>query len=111
MIRLKNLSDAATAAIHTGYFDKYEKQDAQNKTILSDLFRRLVCGDIDAVTATDTEQTFYTLTRATRHDGIVKTCFWNKNSEWIPVSHHDSETAEDLIREGLQSGKYELITF
>ena len=110
-VRIKNTHDAAIKSLKTGDDIPAERIDKRNKSILRDLFRRLTSGEIDAVCPTKTTGTIYVLTRATRHNGVVKTCFWINGGEWTPVSHHEYKTIDSITEyaERLPSGLYEII--
>ena len=109
-IRLKNLGDVSTKALFTGNSKKSDIEHAKKDAILSDLFRRLVKGEIDIVEPVKKEKVVYTLTRSTRSVGIVKTCFWMIDGELSPTSHTECNDIDRLLREGMPSGVYDIIT-
>ena len=109
-IRLKNLHDVCIKMFLTGNCKKADREDAREKSIYNDLFRRIIRGEVDIVQPRTMDGTIYTLTRSTRSSGIVKTCFYVKNGEFLALSHDDIDSPEKAEKINLPSGVYDIIT-
>lgn len=103
---LKGVLRASVKGFRTGDFALVESIDNHNDRILSDLFTKLVSGDL-AYFKQETKTSLIVWHRSTRPGVLVQEShIWKRNGELIPLSHQNINSLRDLQGGGYITGAY-----
>ena len=109
MFRIKNLENVTVKAFHTGDFRKADKETAHNDAIITRLFDDTLSGKIKGFYLVSNES-FKAYHRSPKKPGYIQQSVgFYKDGELYPTYDLQFKTAKEAIREGYNSGFYEII--
>ena len=109
MLRIKDLENATIKAFRSGDFRKADKQAAHNDAIITRLFNDTLSGKIKGFYLVD-DTYFKAYHRSPKKPGYIQySVGFYKHGELYPTYDLQFKTAADAIKEGYNSGLYEII--
>ena len=94
---LKALQRATIKAFRCDTWEAVEAIEEHNNKILTAVYNDLISGRIDYATQTDGAH-LYTLTRSTRTGEAVRTSFWKRGGELIPLTHTEYMSVTEFVK-------------
>lgn len=109
MIRIKNLEAVTIKAFQTGDFTKADRDSDRNDAIITRLFNDTMTGKIKGFfLISDTY--FKAYHRSPKQPETIQlSAGFYKNGELYPTYDVQLKTAKEALKEGYDSGKYEII--
>ena len=109
MVRIKNLEAVTIKAFQTGDFTKADRDSDRNNAIITRLFNDTMSGKIKGFYLIS-ETSFKAYHRSPKQaDTIQLSVGFYKFGNLYPTYDVQLKTAEDALREGYESGLYEII--